>query len=109
VAPKVAGSSPVGHPLGFPIGKPNTWKVKAYESLAKSRYTPLRVRMALQQAASKASETASISPEVSAAIISAAALVLVAVIGAALSRYFDRRQRIESDRYTCTPQTSVPW
>ena len=50
--------------------------------------------MALQQAASKVSETASISPEVSAAIISAAALVLVAVIGAALSRYFDRRQQI---------------
>ena len=54
--------------------------------------------MALQQAASKASETASISPEVSAAIISAAALVLVAVIGTALSRYFDRRQQIEQEQ-----------
>jgi hypothetical protein len=54
--------------------------------------------MALQQAASKVSETASICPEVSAAIISAAALVLVAVIGAALSRYFDRRQQIEQEQ-----------
>jgi hypothetical protein len=26
VAPKVAGSSPVGHPLRFRIGKPNTLK-----------------------------------------------------------------------------------
>jgi len=54
--------------------------------------------MALQQAASKAAETASFTPEVIAAIISASALVLVAVIGAALSRYFDRRQQIEQEQ-----------
>ncbi len=41
--------------------------------------------MAFQQAASRASEGAAIAPEVTAAIISAAALVLVAVAGAALS------------------------
>lgn len=53
--------------------------------------------MAFQQAASRGSEGAAFAPEVTAAIISAAALVLVAVAGAALSRYFDRRQQIEQE------------
>ena len=53
--------------------------------------------MILQQAAREASEAATFSPEVIAAIISASALVLVAVVGAALSRYLDRRQQIEQE------------
>jgi hypothetical protein len=55
------------------------------------------VHVALLRAASKASQSSAIAPEVIAAIISAAALVLVAVAGAALSRYFDRRQQVEQE------------
>jgi len=44
---------------------------------------------------SAAVETSSISPEVNAAIIGAAALIFVAILGAALSRYYDRRQQVE--------------
>lgn len=46
----------------------------------------------------QASENISTAPEVSAAIISAAALVIVAVTGSALSKYVDRRQQIEQEQ-----------